>query len=275
MSMNGNNPPKGPGASSSPFGNTGTVPPSMPGNPGFSQAQLGAGFQAQYQLSQAQALAQAQSKAQAHALLQAHLQAQGLSLNQVQNAGIGNLGSSSASMSTHGSGSAKRILQKPPMRPPGVPMMNTMSPLRTMELTPAAHIRKQKLLDKQAAILSESALYTQLLEFEARVDAALARKKVDIQEALKNPPCVKKTLRIYVFNTFANQIKTIPQKPNAEPPTWTLKIIGRLLKDGVDPDQPGFVHKTNPLYPKFLSFFKRVTISLDQRLHPDNHTQRF
>ncbi|GMI67479.1 SWP73B [Hibiscus trionum] len=220
MSMNGNNPQKRPGASSSPFGNTGMVPPSMPGNPGFSQAQLG---------------------------------------------------SSSPSMSTPGSGSAKRILQKPPMRPPGVPMMNTISPLKTMELTPAAHRRKQKLPDKQAAILPESALYTQLLEFEARVDAALARKKVDIQEALKNPPCVQKTLRIYVINTFANQIKTIPQKPNAEPPTWTLKIIGRILEDGVDPDQPGFVHKTNPLYPKFSSFFKRVTISLDKRLYPDNH----
>ncbi|XP_022740056.1 SWI/SNF complex component SNF12 homolog [Durio zibethinus] len=292
MSVNNNNPPKSLGASSSPFANAGMVPP-MPGNPAFSQAQaqaqaqaqLSAGFQAQYQLSQAQALAQAQSKAQAHAQaqaqvahaqFQAHLQAQVLSLNQAQNAGIGNLGSSSPSMSTPGSASAKRILQKPPVRPPGVPMTNTISPLRTMELTPAARRKKQKLPDKQlqdrvAAILPESALYTQLLEFEARVDAALARKKVDIQEALKNPPCVQKTLRIYVFNTFANQIKTIPKKPNAEPPMWTLKIIGRILEDGVDPDQPGFVQKTNPLYPKFSSFFKRVTISLDQRLYPDNH----
>ncbi|XWS40597.1 hypothetical protein CRYUN_Cryun17cG0009400 [Craigia yunnanensis] len=291
MSLNNNNPPKSIGTSSSPFGNAGMVPPSMPGNPAFShaqaQAQLSAGFQAQHQLSQtqalAQALAQAQSKAQAqaqaqvvHAQFQAHLQAQGLSLNQAQNAGIGNLGSSSPSMSTPGSASAKRILQKPPVRPPGVPMTNTMSPLRTMELTPAARRKKHKLPEKQlqdrvAAILPESALYTQLLEFEARVDAALTRKKVDIQEAVKNPPCVQKTLRIYVFNTFANQIQTIPKKPNAEPPMWTLKIIGRILEDGVDPDQPGFVQKTNPLYPKFSSFFKRVTISLDQRLYPDNH----
>ncbi|KAE8707649.1 SWI/SNF complex component SNF12-like protein [Hibiscus syriacus] len=276
MSMNGNNPPKGLGASSSPFGNTGMEPPYMPGNPGFSQAQHSAGLQAQYQLSHAQALTQAQSKAQAHAQLQAHLQAQGLSLNQAQNAGIGNLGLSSPYMSTPGSASAKRVLQKSPMLPPVVPMMNTMSPLRTMELASAARRKKQKLPDKQlqdrvAAILPESALYTQLLEFEAHVDAALTRKKVDIQEALKNPPCVQKTLRIYVFNSFANQIKTIPQKPNAEPPTWTLKIIGRILEDGVDPDQPGFVNKTNHLYPKFSSFFKRVTISLDQRLYQDNH----
>ncbi|GLU02254.1 hypothetical protein SLE2022_195100 [Rubroshorea leprosula] len=287
-SSNNNNLPKNLGVSSSPFGNAGMVSSSMAGNPAFSQSQaqmqMGPGFQAQYKLSQAQALAQgqAQLKAQAHAQAQAQaahaqfLHAQGLSLNQGQNSVLGNFGSSSPSMSTPGNSSAKRFPQKPPVRPPGIPMTNSISPLRTMELTPAARRKKQKLPDKQlqdkvAAILPESALYTQLLEFEARVDAALSRKKVDIQEALKNPPCVQKTLRIYVFNTFANQIKTIPKKPNAEPPTWTLKIIGRILEDGVDPDQPAFVQKSNPLYPKFSSFFKRVTISLDQRLYPENH----
>ena len=45
-----------------------------------------------------------------------------------------------------------------------------------------------------------------MLEFEARVDAALARK--DIQESFKITPCFQKTLRIYVFNTFANQMQT-------------------------------------------------------------------
>lgn len=298
MSVNNNNPPKSLGQSSSPFGNAGMVNPSMPANPTFSQsqaqAQIGAGFQGQFQLSQAQATAQAHLKAQqahaqaqaqaahaaqvqaAHAQFQAHLQAQGISVNQTQNAGIGNLSGSSPSFSTPGNVSAKRLPQKPPVRPPGVPMTSMVSPLKPMDLTPAARRKKQKLPEKQlqdrvAAILPESALYTQLLEFEARVDSALARKKVDIQEALKNPPCVQKTLRIYVFNTFANQIRTIPKKPNAEPPTWTLKVIGRILEDGIDPDQPGVVQKSNPLYPKFSSFFKRVTISLDQRLYPDNH----
>ncbi|GAV64279.1 SWIB domain-containing protein [Cephalotus follicularis] len=289
MSVNNNNPSKGLGASSLPFGNAGMAAPPMPGNSTLTQsqaqAQIGAGFQSQFQLSQAQVLAQAQSKAQAHAQaqvqaahaqFQAHLQAQVMSINQNQNSGISNLGSSSPSMGAPGSASAKRFPQKPPVRPPSATMTSTVSPMRTMELTPAARRKKQKLPEKQlhervAAILPESALYTQLLEFESRVDAALARKKVDIQEALKNPPCVQKTLRIYVFNTFANQIKTIPKKPNAEPPTWTLKIIGRILEDGVDPDQPGVVQKSNPLYPKFSSFFKRLSISLDQRLYPENH----
>lgn len=284
MSANNNNPPKSLGASSSPFGNAG-----MPTNPSFTQsqaqAQIEAAFQNQYQLSQAHAIAQAQSKALAHAQaqaqathaqFQAHLQAQGLSLSQNHSAGIGNLGGSSPSMSTPGNSSIKRMPQKPPIRPLGVSPTHMVSPLRPMEQFSANRRKKQKLPEKQlqdkvAAILPESALYTQLLEFEARVDAALARKKVDIQEALKSPPCVQKTLRIYVFNTFTNQIRTIPKKPNAEAPTWTLKIVGRILEDGVDPDQPGVVQKSNPLYPKFSSFFKRVTISLDQRLYPDNH----
>lgn len=291
MSVNNNNPSKGIGSSSSSFGNAGIPSNSIPGNPGFSQSQgqsqIPVGFQGQFPLSQAHAIVQAQSKAQAqaqahaqaaaaaHAQLQAHLQAQGLSLNQSQAGGLGGLGVSSPSVSTPGN-SGKRIPLKPPIRPVGFSPPNSFSPLRPMELTPASRRKKQKIPEKQlhekvAAILPESALYTQLLEFESRVDAALARKKADIQEALKNPPCIQKTLRIYVFNTFANQIRTIPKKPNAESPTWTLKIVGRVLEDGVDPDQPGVVQKSSPLYPKFSAFFKRVTISLDQRLYPDNH----
>ncbi|XP_050233665.1 SWI/SNF complex component SNF12 homolog [Mercurialis annua] len=294
---NNNQSPMNLGQSSSPFGNAGMVNPSA-FSQSQSQAQMASGFQNQFQLSQAQANAQAQLKAQqaaqlqaqaraqaaahaaqvqsAQAQFQAHFQGQGMSLSQAQNAGIANLGSSSPSFNTPGSMNAKRMPQKPPVRPPGVPMSNMISPLKNMDLTPAARRKKQKLPEKQlqdrvAAILPESALYTQLLEFEARVDSALNRKKVDIQEALKNPPCVQKTLRIYVFNTYANQIRSIPKKPNADPPTWTLKIVGRILEDGIDPDQPGVVQKSNPLYPKLSSFFKRVTIMLDQRLYPDNH----
>lgn len=270
---NNNNPPRNLGASVSPFGNVSIVNSSMPGNPGFGQPQMqGPGaFQAQFQLSQqAQAIAQAQSKAQAHVQAQVHAQLQA-QLQASQASGLANLGSPSLSMA----GIAKRPPMKPPVRPPSIPMATTISPLKQMELANAARKKKQKLPEKQlqervAAILPESALYTQLLEFEARADAALARKKIDIQEALKNPPSIQKVLRIYVFNTFANQIRTIPQKPNAEPPTWTLKIVGRILDDGVDPDQPAAVQKPNPLYPKFSSFFKRVSISLDQRLYPEN-----
>lgn len=206
-------------------------------------------FSSQFQLSQyaaahahAQAIAQAQSKAQTKAA--AHAQA-----NQAQF-------------------QAQLQAQARRGRPPGV--SNAGSEIG------ARNKKKQKVNGKQlqervAGILPSSELYTELLEFESRVDAAILRKKVDIQEAVKNPPSVQKTLRIYVFNTFANQVGTIPKNPNAEPPAWTLKIVGRILEDGVDPEQVGLMVKSNPIYPKFSTFFKRVTIGLDQRLYPENH----
>ncbi|KAF8390632.1 hypothetical protein HHK36_025159 [Tetracentron sinense] len=295
MSVNSNNAVKNVGTPPS-FGNAGMASQSMPMNhPSHlhSQPQAetrgGSPFPGHFHLSQAQAqvLSQAQSQAQAqaraqaqaqaaHAQFQAQLQAQGQSLAQNQTLGIGNVGASSPSISTPGTASAKRVPQKPPARPPAPSTTNTVSPFKTMELTPAARRKKRKLPEKQlpdrvAALLPESALYTQLLEFEARIDAALARKKVDIQESLRNPPCVQKTLRIYVFNTFSNQTRTIPEKQNSEPPSWSLKIIGRVLEDGVEPDPAGVIHKSNLSSVKFSSFFKRITISLDQSLYPDNH----
>ncbi|KAK1369773.1 SWI/SNF complex component SNF12-like [Heracleum sosnowskyi] len=253
---------------------------------GGGQQQGGYGPRGQFQMSQfsaahAQAIVQAQAKAQAHAQAQAqgqaaHAQFQAQLHAQSHATGMGNVGGSPPSVSTASNSSGKRPPQKSQGRPPGFSNSNTVSPLKTMELTSAARKKKQKLpekhfQDKVAAFLPESAQYTQLLEFESRVDASIARKKIDIQEAVKNPPCLQKTLRIYVFNTFANQIRTIPTKPNAEPPTWTFKIVGQILEEGVDPEQASLYQNSNPMYPKFSSFFKRVTISLDQRLYPDNH----
>ncbi|OVA19906.1 SWIB/MDM2 domain [Macleaya cordata] len=290
MSTNNNNSTRNVGGPI--MGNAGTVSASRPMNQpshlhpqSQSQTSDGSHFQGQFQTplrSQAQAQAYAQAQAQAahaqfQAQIQAQAQAQAHALNQSQSPGIGHVGASSPSLSTPGTASAKRIPQKHPARPPGPTTTNTVTPFRTMELTPAARRKKRKLPEKQlpdtvAALLPESALYTQLLEFEARVDAAMARKKIDIQESLKNPPCVQKTLRIYVFNTFANQIRTIPDKPNSEPPSWSLKIIGRILEDGVDPDSAAVLQKPSSLYPKFSTFFKRVVIGLDPMLYPDNPT---
>jgi SWI/SNF-related matrix-associated actin-dependent regulator of chromatin subfamily D len=159
------------------------------------------------------------------------------------------------------------------------------SAFKAADVAPAAARRKKQKVaekhipDKVASLLPESAIYTQLLEFETRVDAALARKKLDIQEAVRSPPPVQRILRMYVFNTFANQ----NQDPNnsyhqqqqfgnpREPPSWTLRIMGRILEsDAREPD--GNTTKPNPALPKFSSFFKRITIQLDPSVYPDNHT---
>ncbi|XP_071686205.1 SWI/SNF complex component SNF12 homolog [Rutidosis leptorrhynchoides] len=284
-SNNMNNSIKNIGSVSGPtgFGNSGaTIPPTQSMGPPLnnsnnqlSEPQAQALAHAQYVQAQAQAQARA-----AHARFQAQLQAQAQAtqaqsvtqkqslLGGVNNNSNSNVGASSPSLSTPMN--AKRSGQKPSSRVPSSSGGAAGSPLKTMELTPAARRRKRgppenQIPEKVAAILSESALYTQLLEFEGRVDAALARKKVDIQDSVKNPPRLPKMLRIYVFNTFVNQTQTGSLKENAELPSWSLKILGRLLENGSDQQKSGSMN------PKFSSFFKKTTIYLDQNQYPDNH----
>ncbi|XP_078434662.1 SWI/SNF complex component SNF12 homolog [Wolffia australiana] len=245
-------------------GNTPGRPMASPGasQPVQPQAPVASPFQNLFQsplqsqmLGHGHAHLLAQNQAQAHSPFQVRIQPQ----SQTSPLGIVAGASSSPSFSTPSSLGVKRPIQKPPVRPP-VPPAATMSPIfKTAELTPAARRKKQKLPEKQlpdrvAALLPESAIYTQLLEFEARVDAALSRKKIDVQDALKYPPCSQKTLRVYIFNT-------------ADPPSWSLKIVGRILEEGSDPDA-----KSSHLYPKFSAFFKRVTVNLDPNLYPENPT---
>jgi SWI/SNF-related matrix-associated actin-dependent regulator of chromatin subfamily D len=87
---------------------------------------------------------------------------------------------------------------------------------------------------------------------------------------------------MYVFNTFANQSCQDPNNPYQqqsgghaqEPPSWTLRIMGRILEsDGSEQDGGNSSStKPNPVLPKFSSFFNRITIQLDPNLFPDDHT---
>lgn len=227
-------------------------------------------FAGHFQLSEAQsqAFAQAQS-GQVQAPLQIMASPQGTT----------NITISSPPVSTPGSGVAGtgKRLQKPPSRPSGGSSgQGTASPMKTMELAPAVRRGKRKLSDKVipdkiAAIFPECALYTQLLEFESRVDSALVRKRIDIMESLKSPVRVQKVLRIYVFNTFANQTGINTEEGNPEPPSWSIRLIGRILEDGKDPVAEGQMKRPKCSYPKLSSFFKKITIYLDQSLYPDNH----
>ncbi|KAJ7531041.1 hypothetical protein O6H91_14G030000 [Diphasiastrum complanatum] len=175
--------------------------------------------------------------------------------------------------------SGKRAQSKPGAKAAATPAAPSV---KTAEVAPAARRKKRKAPEKQlpdrvAALLPESALYSQLLEFEARVDATLARKKLEIQESVRNPPRYERTLRMYVFNTFANQTQSTDRSSAAlDPPSWTLRIMGRILGDDVETESstgagstPG---KPSTSSPKFSSFFRRITIQLDPSLYPENHT---
>lgn len=159
---------------------------------------------------------------------------------------------------------------------------NASSAFKTTDVMPAAMRKKQKVAerripDKVAAVLPEGAVYTELVEFEARVDAALARKKLDIQEVMRLPPPVERVLRIHISNTFDNQTQN-PNPPFQQhcaepPPSWTLRIMGYVLEsDDAEPVDGNGPKLANPSLPKMSSFFKRITIQLDPIHYPDNNT---
>ncbi|CAK8562888.1 unnamed protein product [Lathyrus sativus] len=288
---NNNNPPKNTAAPPSFLGNS-----SIPVNPQAihlltqSQPQMqGASsspFPGHFQLSQPQnhVIPQQQqpqfANPRAHPqtqqpMYQQQQQQQQKPFNQMSNYTNSNVASpATAATTTTTTTSAKRSHHKQSSRPQGSPSGNQTSAFKTMELTPAPLRKKRSLPDnlipeKVAKLVPESALYTRLLELEAQIDAALNRKKIDVQEAVKSPPSFRKTLRVYVYNTFLNQTKL---DGDVEEPSWSLRITGRILEeDGKDPVVAGITKREKHLYPKFSAFFKKVTVYLDQGFYPDNH----
>ncbi|KAK2409365.1 SWI/SNF complex component SNF12 protein [Trifolium repens] len=292
---NNNNPPKNPATAAPPsfLGNS-----SIPINPPQpthlltqSQPQMhgsSSTFPGHFQLSQPQphVIAQQQpqfpnprshpqTQQQQHNQQQQQKQPQSVSQMHNNNS---NTNVASPATATTTTTSAKRANQKSSSRPQGSPSGNQTSAFKTMELTPAPLRKKRNLPDnlipeKVAKLVPESAIYTRLLELEAQIDAALNRKKIDVQEAVKNPHSVKKTLRVYVYNTFSNQTKLDSGKVGgAEEPSWSLRLTGRILEeDGKDSAVGGVSKKESFLYPKFSAFFKKITVYLDQGFYPDNH----
>lgn len=270
-------------AASSLFGHSGMAPqphhtnPFQQGNhstPLLSQSQSQSHTQTQFpglfQFSepQSQVFAQAQ-------YAQAQLQSQAARAHpQPQTppfAHLNNVNTNTASAngtSSLATGSSKRAAPKPPLRSHGLLNTNQSVSFKTTELTPSARQKKQT-PERVVALLPESALYTQLLDFEAQVDAAFARRMIDIQEA-RLPPHVQRTLRVNVFNTFSNHAKMDAENKTADESSWSLKITGRILDDDTD-SVSGISERLRPSYPKFSAFFKKITIHLDQSLYPDNH----
>ena len=56
-----------------------------------------------------------------------------------------------------------------------------------------------------AAYVPESALYSQLQDYERRIDACLMQKQAEVQDALDRPRHVAKKLRLYIYNTHSHQ----------------------------------------------------------------------
>ncbi|XP_074475133.1 SWI/SNF-related matrix-associated actin-dependent regulator of chromatin subfamily D member 2 isoform X1 [Sebastes fasciatus] len=123
--------------------------------------------------------------------------------------------------------------------------------------------KRRKMADKVLPqrirdLVPESQAYMDLLAFERKLDQTIARKRMEIQEAIKKPIMQKRKLRIYISNTYT------PGKPEGEDAekvsSWELRVEGKLL------EEPGKQKR------KFSSFFKSLVIELDKELYgPDNH----
>ncbi|CAL8383143.1 SWI/SNF-related matrix-associated actin-dependent regulator of chromatin subfamily D member 2 isoform X2 [Gadus morhua] len=123
--------------------------------------------------------------------------------------------------------------------------------------------KRRKMADKVLPqrirdLVPESQAYMDLLAFERKLDQTIARKRMEIQEAIKKPITQKRKLRIYISNTFT------AAKPEAEDhekvASWELRVEGKLLEESGKQKR------------KFSSFFKSLVIELDKELYgPDNH----
>uniref|UniRef100_A0AAQ4Q3J6 SWI/SNF related BAF chromatin remodeling complex subunit D2 n=1 Tax=Gasterosteus aculeatus aculeatus TaxID=481459 RepID=A0AAQ4Q3J6_GASAC len=129
-------------------------------------------------------------------------------------------------------------------------------------------------------LVPESQAYMDLLAFERKLDQTIARKRMEIQEAIKKPIMQKRKLRIYISNTYT------PSKPEGEEAekvsSWELRVEGKLLEEvrarlssfgsscSVVPARPD--SQSGKQKRKFSSFFKSLVIELDKELYgPDNH----
>ncbi|KAI8075195.1 hypothetical protein BC940DRAFT_287688 [Gongronella butleri] len=132
------------------------------------------------------------------------------------------------------------------------------------------HIKRKRPTDRNMppkieSFIPESTLYTELSEFEKKLDATIMRKRLDVQEAVGKPSKIHRTLRIFISNTADEQPHNRTEDSKT-PPSWTLKVEGRLL----DPIIP--TKRANPVQ-KFTSFFRSIVVELDRdpNLHTDGN----
>lgn len=94
---------------------------------------------------------------------------------------------------------------------------STISTTTTSQMAPATTAPKRKpnikieernLPEKITSFIPESHLYTSLLEFEKKLDYALVRRHLEVQEVVQGrgfQQRPKKIIRINIFNTYNNQ----------------------------------------------------------------------
>ena len=157
----------------------------------------------------------------------------------------------------------------------------------------AALRRSRKPTDKNLpdgideAVIGEGAQqYKSLRDLEKRLDAAIVRKRLDIQDSISKTVKKYRTMRIWITNTVENQ----PWQGTGTNPgsgRYKVRIEGRLLDDKNDPTMPDSDEEGAEVNPddamdqdkeesnkkktatkkqsqRFSHFFKTITIDFDK-----------
>ncbi|CAI7668630.1 unnamed protein product [Penicillium crustosum] len=188
-----------------------------------------------------------------------------------------------------------------PRRPPGpggampVPMPQHAVPQQYMASRPMPHPndaalrRSRKPTDRnlpdgiEDVIIGEGVQqYKNLRDLEKRLDAAVVRKRLDIQDSINKTVKKYRTMRIWISNTVENQPW---QGPGNNPGSgrYKVRIEGRLLDDETDPTVPDEDEKNEDAMDhdgakedkakksesktqsqRFSHFFKAITIDFDK-----------
>ncbi|KAJ9191609.1 hypothetical protein DTO166G4_1065 [Paecilomyces variotii] len=135
-----------------------------------------------------------------------------------------------------------------PLPPQAVPNPQLLAAQRTMaQSNDAALRRSRKPTDKnipdgvEEVIIGEGVQqYKSLREVEKRLDAAMVRKRLDIQDSISRTVKRYRTLRVWITNTVENQPWQKDEQNGANPGSgrYKVKIEGRLLDDDSDPTVP-------------------------------------
>jgi SWI/SNF-related matrix-associated actin-dependent regulator of chromatin subfamily D len=121
--------------------------------------------------------------------------------------------------------------------------------------------------------------YNRLLATERKLDAAISRKRFDLQESLNRPNKVKRTLRIWCSNTCQDQAWQVMDDginielnhfdfENSAIPGWTLRLEGKVLES----DQLNQGEHSLPT-PQFTDLLRTVVVEAAAPLADDAYSE--
>lgn len=120
-------------------------------------------------------------------------------------------------------------------------------------------LTERELPSQLDVLIPESRVYSKLLKFEQRLDASIARKHIELQEALNAGKVQQNViLRVLIYNEYHDQAFETETDNPEDPPGWTLRIQGQVLdKDTLAPSKN---HKL-----AFSNFLQKMVVQLDPR----------